>query len=250
MQLFFSHDASATISKKFTIASGQTLVTGMLVCLSSSAPDTVVAATPSNLSSLYGVVTDVTGNSAQVATSEVVQTLVSTANGDIGAGDPVTASGLAGAGEKAIVSTRIVGFAAGLFNSKTPGATQETVSLTNGNKQQVYIGLMPVVLGVSAWQVADVNGDTSNSVPLQKFFDTIAGHAVTPLKVLVSIFVLLVALVIVGVIVGVSARSSLVSIGRNPLASPKLLRGLLQSVGVGVLILIAATAGVYFVVTH
>jgi hypothetical protein len=250
MQLFFAHDASATISKKFTIASGQTLVTGMLVCLSTTAQDTVVAATPNNLSSLYGVVIDVSGNSAQVATSEVVQTLVSTANGNVAPGDPITASGLAGAGEKAVVSSRIIGFAAGAFNSKTPGATQETITLIGGKTQQVYIGLMPVVLGVSSYQFADVNGDTSNSVPLQKFFDTIAGHSVTPIKVLIAIFVLLVALVIAGVMVGVASRSSLISIGRNPLASPKLLRGLLQAVAVGVAILAAATFGVYFLVTH
>ena len=244
--------ATALITQSFTTT--EPLVVGSIVSLSGSAPNSVKAASPSNVTNLYGVVTEVGTGNAQVATSELVTALVSNGNGDIAIGSPITASAMKGVGQKATVSTRIVGFAQAPFSAKQPGAQKATVKDKGGHSRELVFGSIPVMLGAGNYVAAGgAHADNSDGtwIPtaIQHFFASIAGHQVVPSRIILSLFVLLVVVVVVGMLVGTSVHSSLISIGRNPLASRNLLKALIQVASVAVLMMAGAMGAIYFIVT-
>jgi hypothetical protein len=109
--------AITTISQGF-FTNDQASV-GSIISLKKDSSDQVEVANSSNVSNLLGVVVN-DGNSLltltsgqarqiQVATSGIVQVLVSNINGNISQGDPITASPIAGVGMRATTTTRIVG---------------------------------------------------------------------------------------------------------------------------------------------
>lgn len=231
-----------------TFKTTQALVAGNMVSL--SAADTVVSATSSNLPSLYGVVVAVTGsNTVEVANSEIEPVLVSTENGDIQPGNPITISSVAGVGERTDQTTRIVGYAQAFFNAKTPTAKSETVKGVNGKSVTAYFGLTPVLLGVGDYIAPPSSLAPGPKLPFQDFFDAIAGHQVLPSKVVLSLFLLLVVVVIVGVLIGVSVHSAITAIGRNPLASKRVIRGMIQVLIIVVVVMGGTMGAIYFIVS-
>jgi hypothetical protein len=246
--------ASALFTERFTTT--EPLMPGSVVSLSGTATKQVRAASSANVSSLYGVVTQVGNGTAEVATAELVQTLVSTAHGDIVVGSPITASELKGVGQKATTAIRIVGFAQASFNAKSPQAKVETFKDRAGTSQTMSVGAVPVMLGAlnyvaSAGTTAGDNGDGSwLPSQIQTFFASIAGHQVVPSRIVLSLFLLLVAVVVIGMLIGTAVHGSVVSIGRNPLASRSLLRALLQVVVVAIVLMAGAMGGVYLIVSH
>lgn len=222
---------------------------GSIVSLADSA-DTVTAANPSNLGSLLGVVTDPgNGSQAQVATTGIVPVLVSNLNGDIQPGNPITVSAIDGVGELATSSTKIVGLAQATFSSKSPGAHAQTVTDTGGQTHQIFIGSIPMLVGVGNYAPSDAS---SSFVPpaVQSLFNAIAGRNVPPIRVIISLLILLVVIIVDGIILTTSIRSSLISMGRNPLARASLMKQLLQVLLVALALLVAAFLAVYFMVTR
>jgi len=241
--------AQALITQQFK--TDGPIIAGSLVCLKAS--DTVTAATVAHIPDLLGVVTTSQGNTADVATTDLVTALVSTANGDIKSGSPVTASNIEGFGALATASTRIVGFSEGTLTAKTKGARAHTVKTKSGQQQTVYLGSVPLLLSPGYFVSPKTGGtptDNGGGLPLGNFFDTVAGKQVASSRILLSLFLLLVVVVIIGVLVGTSVHSNMLAIGRNPLASSRLLRGLLQVVGVAIVLIIAAAFGVFMIITH
>lgn len=239
--------ALAAITQTFKTDSA--LIAGSIVSLTNQNSDTVTPATKANVQSLLGVVTEVSGNNAQVATSGVVHVLVSNVNGDIAVGSPVTVSGVAGVGEKAVSSAKIIGLAQAAFSAQTPGAVSQSVTDKLGRSQQYFFGSVPIVVGVGDFAPSDA---TSAFLPpaIQSFFSNIAGRSVPPVRTVISLILMLVTTFIVGIIINTSVHSSLISIGRNPLAGGTLLKSLLQVLAVSIALMGATLGVVYLLITH
>lgn len=244
--------ARSTLSQGFL--SAKPLTAGQLVSLQNN-PGIVTAADTSNIDSLTGVVVSAQDSllalstkagEVQVATSGVVDTLLSTIDGDIKVGDRVTASPLAGVGTKAVSSIRVIGVAQGSLDGKTPGAVKTSVKGSDGKNQDIYIGKVPVQLGVTFFSTGSVQ---RNPVPsfLQKFANSVASKQVQPLPILVSGVIILLTLLAASVILYASIRGSIISIGRNPLAKGGVLRSLIQVTIMVTLLIMASLVTIYFV---
>lgn len=182
----------------------------------------------------------------QVVTSGLTMALVSDINGTVVSGDKITASPIDGVGMRATTSTTIVGTAqADLKNVDT-----ETRSITakDGKKQSVKIGLLPVQVSVAYYNVPQ---ETSAYVPgfLQELANNVSGKNVSPVRVLVAALVLLLLFVSITVLLYSAVRSSIISIGRNPLSESAVRKSLLE-VGLTVLgVLLFASLIIYLLLT-
>jgi hypothetical protein len=181
----------------------------------------------------------------QVVTSGLTMALVSNLNGDVMAGDKITVSPIEGVGMRAAEPATIVGTA----QTDLISAQSETKTIKNsaGEDVQVRIGLIQVQVGV-AFYTPDTAKDSS-IVPsfLQELANKVRGRDVSPVRVLIAMLILLLLFLSVTVLLYSSIRSSIISIGRNPLSQSAVRKSLLQ-VGLTVIaILVFAVATIYLV---
>jgi len=235
--------------------SQQTLAPGTMVSLDTGNAGNVVAATPDNASRLVGVVVpdasatlqfDVPGAQNQVAESGEAQVLVSDLNGTIKTGDHIVVSPVEGVGMKAVLSSFSIGIARADF--KIAGAVTKTITDKAGRPHDIHISQIKIILGVG--QFAPVRADSYIPSQLQTLADTINGGPTAAWRILSGSAIILVTLIVIGAIVYSSIRSSLISIGRNPLSSPAIYRSLFQLVVMVVGLLFLALLGVYLVLTR
>lgn len=183
----------------------------------------------------------------QVVSNGTTLTLVSDLNGKITTGDKITASPIAGVGMKAIESTVVVGTAQASLDS----VELETREVTDkvGKKQYVKIGLIPVQVGVAFYSPHAQKQSAFVPPFLQTLANQVTGKDVSPIRVLIAALVLLLLFISVTVLLYSSVRSSIISIGRNPLSESAVRKSLFQ-VGITVFaVLIFAAAIVYLVLT-
>lgn len=228
-----------------------TLTAGELVSTLAADHSQVQPANSTMADLLVGVVTDRPlvalsdgTQSVQVATGGTTAVFVSDINGTVRAGDKITASSINGIGMRATSSAEVVGtLQADLSSVKT---VPFTVTDTAGKKRTVHIGLLPVRIAVSYYGTT-VNDAASSIIPsgVQRIANAIAGHDVPVLRVLVCLVILLLGLVSTVVILYASVRSSITSVGRNPLAASAIHKSLLQVVLLVVGIMVAMLAGAY-----
>jgi len=215
--------------------------------------NTVELANTGNVSRLIGVVGTNSlielGNgtsNVQVVTSGIAQVLVSDANGTINAGDKITASPIAGIGMRALNSVEVVGVAqASLANAATKA---ETVTNTDGSQTTVHVAQIPVQINVSFFVATN---DQSSFVPgfLQDFANSVSGRDVSPVRVLIAALIMLLAFLSIAVLLYSTVRSSIISIGRNPL-SEKAVRKSIVQIGVTVIgILLLSLITIYLILT-
>lgn len=234
------------ISQNFQ-ASGDNLTAGTLVSLTAGSPNTVEPSTSTRVADIVGVVADSPlielgeeMGSAQVVTSGVTHALVSNINGDIESGDKITASPITGVGMKVSEPTLIMGTAQASLESVE--ASTRTITDRDGNEQSVKVGLVPLDVSVTFYAATATQQEL---VPpfVQDIAETIAGKPVSPVKVIASILVLLLALISVMVLLYSSVRSSIISIGRNPLSEKAVHKSLIEVgiVVIGILLLTSIT---------
>jgi hypothetical protein len=163
----------------------------------------------------------------QVAVSGTAETLVCDINGSVKAGDKITASPLTGVGMKAIDSGQIIGTAQQSLSSVS--TVKHTVADHTGKTTSVLVGLIPVTVNVEYFS-ASAGGSLSAFVPpfLQNLANAISGKQVSPLRVLLSVLIVLFGFITVIVILNAGIRSGLISLGRNPLAERALRKGLVD----------------------
>ncbi|TAH35451.1 hypothetical protein EYC59_02210 [Candidatus Saccharibacteria bacterium] len=181
----------------------------------------------------------------QVVVSGEASVLVSDINGEIKAGDKITASPISGIGMKAVEPTQIVGTAqSDLTGAKT---TSRTVTDKLGEKKNIHIGVVSLQVNVSYFSGSQ--SALSNIVPgfLVDVGSSIAGKEVSPLRIMFGFTFLLLGLLIAGIILQAAVRSGIISLGRNPLAHQTLRRGLLD-VLLSTLGLIIVTAIVFYLI--
>jgi hypothetical protein len=250
--------AQASLSQGF--ATSNPIATGSLVALDEKSSGAVVTADTTNVGRLFGVVVPPSSASislsgtgtgqVQVVTSGTANVLVSTAGGDIKVGDYITISPIAGVGQKVGDSnTRVVGTAQTDFNGSGDGVTKRTIDDGN-SKREVAIGQIPVVIAVSSYTSTD--GKQPYAIPnwLQSLSNTLAGKAVSPIRIIIAGLILIVALISITVLLYSAVRNSIISIGRNPLSRSSVLRGLLQVVAIAIGILGVTAVAMYLVISR
>ncbi len=201
----------------------------------------VVAANDAALS----LTSDLDKRQVYVASFGKYNALVSTQNGPIKIGDLISISTLNGIGMKADGEEKMVlGKALTAFDGSD---AEGTASLTNseGDKTTVSLGRINVQVSVQS------NPLQSAGLPsaLTQFLSDI-GYSVTKKNVSVArlylaTLILLVASIVSGVMLFSSVRSTLVSIGRNPLAKQAIVRSMFQVVITSLIIFIIGVFGVY-----
>ncbi len=229
------------------------LPNGSIVSLKKDSSDNVEASTMENSGNIFGVVIDGSNSQlilssgkskqVQVATSGVNQVLVSDINGKIEAGDSITASPINGVGMKATTNAKVIGVAQDKFPNDT-GAKQE-VKDKKGKTKQVTLGQIPVLVNVSYFYKTP--DKTLIPTAIQNIANALAGKEVKTLPILISMGIFLVTLVMVVSIIYAMIRSSIISVGRNPMAQSAIYRNVIQLSALVVVILGVAVVSIYMV---
>lgn len=228
---------------------------GSIVSLQKNSSDQVNAATTDNADSILGIVisdgssllslSNGEATQVQVATSGVLQVLVSDINGPIAQGDQITSSPINGVGMKATNSAKVVGIAQGdLAGSRT---SKQKYKDASGAEKTVTIGEVPIVVNVSYYFKQPEKTVIPSTV--QNLANALAGKEVKPLPIIISLAIFVVSLLTVVIIVYSTIRSSIISIGRNPMSQSAVYRNLIQISGLVILILGVTVVSIYMILT-
>lgn len=219
----------------------------------------VKAATAKELSKAFGVVvsnnslpisiSDTTvQNQVYVATNGRRTALVTTENGVIKTGDLLAVSSLNGTLTKATPDSALV-FAKALTNfdgsSNALGmATLRDVS--DKPQKQVIIGSIAVTIDIA--KNPQVKSTTTNlPSPLQRVGQAIADKPVSGIRVYIGVGIMFLSVIFALVIQYVGIKSSIISIGRNPLASKSVLRALVEVMLTSIIVLLIGLFTVYLI---
>lgn len=241
----------AAISQGFSTS--EELGQGTLVSLTEdAAKGAVVAANTDNGERLVGIVSDSslvelsgTTNEVQVATSGTAYAFVSDINGEIKRGDKIAPSPVSGIGMKATESSQVLG-TAGEDSSTAKLVSTRVATDRNGIEHTITIRLMTTQINVAYFQKPE---DTDSFLPsfLTQFANAVVGRDVAPIRVLLSLVLLVAGFGGVAVLLYSSVRSSIISIGRNPLSSDAVHKGMFEVAGLALGILMVMLIAVYLV---
>lgn len=247
--------AASSLTKAFKVNSS--LAEGTVVSLEDDGT-TAVPASRDNMAGLYGVVTssgdlsvaraNEDAQTVQVAKDGVINTLVSTYQGDIKSGDPITVNALEGVGEKAIASGKIIGIAQADFNGESTDSKEFSVATSNGTKS-VRVGAIPVKVEVQLYSIASsgqgsLNENRNKALQLA---DSLTGQTVKPYALVIAGILLLFGVFIAGFLVISSGYASMISLGRNPIAKRVILVSLLKVLMIAAAICFVAAAFAYLI---
>lgn len=182
----------------------------------------------------------------QVISSGTAEVLVANINGDVEVGDRITVSPLGGVGMKAESSGYIVGTAQDAFKDATEVKEVE-ITAKSGAKEKVKVGLVTVQVGVGYYEHTDENKSILPAFILE-IAKVVSGRSdVSPIRVFVALIVLIVGVLVIAVLVYTSVGSSIISIGRNPLAAGAVHKSLLEVILLAVGVLLFVLVGIYLV---
>lgn len=245
--------AFAVTSLSESYSSSDNLAIGSLVSIKDDQTDIVMAADSSNVNNLLGVVI-ASGSSlltlsngkedqVQVATDGTLPVLVSNINGDIERGDHVTASPVKGVGMRATSNVRIVGIAQGNMTN----AKEETYKDSQGVEKKMKIGEVPVLVNVAYYFKEPEK--TVIPAAVQNIANSLSGRDVGTVPILIAGAIFLIMLIIVASLIYSMIRSSIISVGRNPLSQSAIYRDLIQLSGLVLAILGVGLVSIYLVLT-
>lgn len=211
----------------------------------------VERASGTNRSNAIGVVTTIDANlltltnsaaKVHIATSGEALTYVTDLNGAIKKGDFIAVSPITGVGMKASDSDiYVIGIALEDFNSET--AESQQVSTTQGSERTVLINR--VKLNVEPKELSQAAAKANSTPFLLLFGQSVTGKSVSQTQVLVAMTLFLLLLIVEGSIIYGAIHSTIVSIGRNPLARTALYRQLLQVSWLSLLVLMFGAGSIY-----
>jgi len=227
---------------------------GTVVSLDQEDTSKVVSATRLNQDRLHGLVVASNDSSFTlsnetektfVATIGRFEGLVSTEAGTIQPGDFLTISNVSGIAMKAgefdpyTLGKAIEGFD-GTDNSVSSTELKDSI----GNTQKVSIGRIMIDISVGSNPLLR---PVESSLPqfLEKAAETIANKQVSSVRVYIGIFILLSASAIAGSLLYSGIRSSMISIGRNPLSKQSIAKSLAQIILTSIIIFLIGLFGVY-----
>jgi hypothetical protein len=226
---------------------------GSIISLHKDSSDLVDITTIDNASNILGVVieggnsqltlTAGSANQVQVVTNGVTPVLVSDINGKISSGDPITASPIAGVGMKATQNSKVIGVSQGDFPNST--ASKQQYKDKSGQQKDVILGQVPVLVSVTYYYKQP--DKTVIPSAFQNIANSLAGKKVDALPIIISMGIFIVTLIVVVSIIYAMIKSSIISVGRNPMAQSAVYRNVLQLSALVVAILAVAVVAIYFV---
>lgn len=229
------------------------IVEGALVSLKTDSVNAVELSSTDRVNQLVGVVGDKPlielsngGSTVQVVRTGITNALVSDINGEVTTGDKVTASPIEGVGMKATESGIIVGTAQADLKDAATG--ERTITSKDGQQQTVHIGVIPVQVDTIFFAGTQ---EESSFLPsaLQEVANSVAGRNVSPIRVIVAALLLVLLFGSVIALLYSAVKSSIISIGRNPLSENAVHKSLFQ-VGLTIIGLLAFTVIlVYLILT-
>lgn len=172
--------------------------------------------------------------------------LVSDQNGDISYGDYISVSAVSGIGMKSgDADPVILGKAIETFKGSDTGSLVGTAKVKNedGQEQQIRIG--HVLVDISIGKNPRLKDNNNLPEVLKRASEMVAGKPVSPIRVYISLAVLVVSALIAGSLIYSAVRSALIAIGRNPLSKKSIIRGLFQVVIIGLMVFLSGIFGVY-----
>ncbi len=250
-----THPMSAqTVTQGY--GSDSTLQRGMLVSLKEGDATKIEPATNANSKRLQGLV--VNANDAAVtlsSTSATSQTyvatvgryegLVSDENGTIKAGDYIAVSLVGGIGMKADEKAgAVIGKALADFDGKKDILSTTDLKDNGGVTQKVHITRILLDIGIGANPLAKPE---EANLPgfLKRATDALVHKQVSPVRVYISLLIFLASVVIAGSMLYAGVRSSMISIGRNPLSKQSIVRSMIQVIVTSFIVFIIGIFGVY-----
>ncbi len=232
--------------------SDEPLQTGMLVMETDYDPKKVTSVSLDTLDKLIGIVIQKNDSPVTLASTDekvfVADTseypvLVSNENGTIEVGDYISISSLAGVGMKANgFQSLVVGRATEKFegNGDSIGTTVD-----NRTNRTINFGRIPAVISIK--RNPNFDERQGNNVPkvLERVSFSIAGKPVNTARIWIATAVFLGSLLVAGIMLYSGARSSLISVGRNPLSRSTIIKGLGQVVVMSIIVFISGMFAVY-----
>lgn len=244
---------SAVTSLSESYSASEDLAIGSLVSVKDDQTDVVEASESSNVDNLLGVVI-ASGSSlltlsngkdgqVQVATSGTLPVIVSDINGEITRGDHITAGPVKGVGMRATANVRVVGIAQG----KMTNVREQKYKDSDGVEKTMKLGEVPVLVNVAYY----FKEPDKTIVPsaIQNVANSLAGREVGTVPILISGAIFLIMLIIVASLIYSMIRSSIISVGRNPLSQSAIYRDLVQLSGLVLGILGVGLVTIYLVLT-
>lgn len=243
--------SSSVISRGFDYSGRISITAGAIVSGKNGHPGTIELATTKNVGRLMGVVANqplaaisTQNKQTQVVLSGATVVLVSDVNGPVRAGDKITASPIAGVGMLATDNGQVIGTVDQTLDTKK--ASTRRIADASGISHDVHIGAVPAEVSVAYYQQPG-----SNFLPpfLQHLANSVAGRPVSVLRILVSGFILLCGFAYVGIVIFTSVRTSVISLGRNPLAAHDIRQNLLQMTLLAMIVLAATLLATYLMIS-
>ncbi len=227
---------------------------GMIVGLKQDEPDKVKPLNFESPEHVHGVVID--ANDTPVTLTQEGQTiflasvgrhevLVSTQNGNIVSGDLISVSALAGIGTKADERVEFVmGKALANYDGSANEISKSTLQEAGGTTREISIGRIPVDISITRNPLIKPKEPDLPGF-LKKISEGIAHKPVSSIRLYTSFAVLLATTILSLSLIYGSVRSSVYSLGRNPLSKKVIFRGMFQVIIVGIIIFITGIFGVY-----
>lgn len=189
------------------------------------------------------------GQQVFVATTGQYYVLVSNQGGAVKKDDYITISALAGVGMKAgTEQSRIIGRALDGFDGKTNISGRASVRTAKGESIPVTLGMVPAEISVSR---NPLEQKVTSLIPGLEFAQQAAGDIVkkdvSPTQLYLAIITFSIAAIIAGSILYAGIRTSMIAIGRNPLAKKSIMRQLVSVVITSIIVLIIGMTAVYLI---
>lgn len=243
--------AQQTVTQGYKAES--TLQRGMIIGAKEGDSSTVEPVNVDQLDRIMGVVVNanespitISGEEEEVFVSTIgrYEVLVSDQNGTINPGDYITASSVSGIGMLATYNeSQILGRAVEGFDGQNSVISRDSIKDNFGGSREVKIGRIKVDIAVSKNPVAKSAAVTPEW--LGKLGQAIAGKSLSPARIYLSAGLFIIGALISMVVLYSGVRSSIISIGRNPLSKKTIFRGLLQVIFTSLIIFIISVFGVY-----
>jgi hypothetical protein len=226
---------------------------GSVVSLQADSIDHIEASNIKNADNMLGVVVsnsnsllsvdDGTDTQIQVATSGVVQVLVSDINGKVLMGDHITASPINGVGMKANANVRIIGIA----QQDAGDGKKQNYKDSKGAAHDISLSEVPISVNVAYF----FKEPDKTLIPgaIQSIANALAGKSVSTLPILVSMAIFIITLIVVVSIIYSMIRSSIISVGRNPMSQSAIYRDLIQLSALVLAIISVGVISIYLVLT-